>query len=180
VLYVENMSEKIINEEQWKKLKQETHNTILGILESVDVLVKHIESPAYGKDVTPIMCAGLFTHSVEEYGKLLYLKNLKSENGKVTIDYDGKFKNHDYKFGLALEKLPKNCKIIKEGPFDSKIFDSKIFNTGTIADWDTRLQIFNTDLDGSGKVKEYPSVDKDVLKKVTFNFRNEMYLVKMD
>ena len=174
------MSKKIISEEQWKKLKQETHNTILGILESVDELVKHIESPGYGKDVTPIMCAGLFTHGVEEYGKLLYLKNLKPENGKVTIDYDGKFKNHDYKFSLALEKLPTNCKIIEDGPFDQKIFNSKIFNTGTIADWDTRLQIFNTDLDDLGNVKEYPSVDKDILKKVVFNFRNEMYGVKVD
>jgi len=174
------MSEKIISEEQWKKLKKETLNTVFGILESVDVLVKHIESPEYGKDTTPIMCAGLFTHAVEEYGKLLYLKNLKPKNGKVTIDYYGKFRDHDYKFNLALEKLPTNCKIIKEGIFDQKIFDPKIFNTGTIADWYTRLQIFNTDLDDSGNVKEYPLVDKDVLKKVAFNFRNEMYLVKMD
>ena len=69
---------KMVTKEKWFTLKSETSNTVLSILETVDVLINHVKGPNFVSGVTPIMCAGLFSHAVEEYGKLLYLKSLGS------------------------------------------------------------------------------------------------------
>jgi len=173
------MVTKIITETQWKKLQSETFSTIMAIMETVDVLIKHTQAPAYGKNTTHIMCSALYTHAVEEYGKLLYLQPLLPNNGFVEIDYDAKFKNHRFKFPLALSKLPESCKVLNDGPFSSDAFDSAIFDTGTISDWNTRLTIFNTDFDENGNVKPYPTIDLKKLQQAVFDFRTEMYGVKL-
>ena len=174
------MTVRTITEDQWKSLKKETHNTIFAIIESLEVLSNHIQSPGYGKDTTPKMCAGLYTHAVEEYGKLLYLKGLSPANGKVDIEYENKFKNHKFKFNLTLNNLPQNCNVLREAPFDSNVFDDNVFDaTDTEADWETRLTILNTDIDNQGNVVAYPLVDEKLLPKVISNFKTEMFGVKI-
>lgn len=173
------MAIKTITESQWKKLQSETFSTIMAIMETVDVLIQHTNSPAYGKDTTHIMCAALYTHAVEEYGKLLYVQSLSPINGQVEMDYDAKFKNHKHKFPLALSQLPKDCTVLYQGIFDSAIFQRNVFDTDTITEWNTRLDIFNTDLDANGNVKPYPTIDLDKLRKAVFEFRTHMYSVKI-
>jgi len=168
-----------ITEQQWKSLKNETHNTSMAILESVEVLIKHTQEPSYGKDATPIICAGLYTHAVEEYGKLLLLQGYKPVNGFVEFEYDEEFKDHTTKFKLALGKLPDECKRLSKGIFDPSIFNNKIFDVGTIADWYARLKILNTDINDKGNVIKYPSIDLEMLQKAVHEFRTVMYGVKI-
>ena len=82
------------------------------------------------------MCAGLYTHAVEEYGKLLYLQSLKPVNGKVKIEYTSKFKNHKIKFPLALSKLPKKCTVLHSGGFTRSGFTSSGFDVDIITEWE--------------------------------------------
>lgn len=167
-----------ITQQQWITLKSETYNNILAILETVEVLIGHIGSNPQTSDGIKQMCAGLFSHAIEEYAKLLYLQSLQPINGIIEIEYDGKrggkFKNHEFKFELALKKLPTRSTTLREGAFDPNIFDSHVFDTGTVADWDTRLDIFNTNFDNNGNVVHYPMIDFNTLSQAVSDYRTEM------
>ena len=166
---------KTISEQQWRTLKSETLNTVIMILESIEILIIDLQTKQGVVATQVLNGAGLFSHAIEEYGKLLYLQSLSSINGIITIEYDGKhggkFKNHKHKFELALKKLPNQCTVLEDGAFDTAIFDSRIFDTGTIANWETRLNIFNTDLNDDGTVKKYPTVDIHKLITAVTEFR---------
>ncbi|MDE1812747.1 MAG: hypothetical protein KGH85_07775 [Thaumarchaeota archaeon] len=168
------MTNRTITKDQWNNLKAETSNSVLSILDTVDVLIDYTRKSPHPYSSVKLMCTGLYTHAVEEYGKLLYLESLHPVNDLVDIDYDAKFKNHRLKFELALKKLPSNCKILRIGAFDSNVFQSDAFDTGTFADWETRLGIFNTNFDNSGNVVPYPIIDLDKLYEATIEFRKEM------
>ena len=70
--------------------------------------------------------------------------------------------------------MPLSCKILHKGIFDSRIF-SKIFDIDTLAEWNTRLQIFNTDIDLNGNVLPYPKIDPDKLKQAINDFNNHLF-----
>jgi hypothetical protein len=166
---------KTITEQQWRTLKSETLNTIVTILESIEILIDDIHKKAGVVATQTLIGAGLLSHAIEEYGKLLYLQSLLPINGMVTIEYDGKhgakFKNHTHKFELALKCLPKESKILHEGNFGSHNFGRHNFDVETIADWNTRLNIFNTDLNDDGSVKKYPIVYIHKLETAVVKFR---------
>ena len=164
-----------ITEQQWETLRRETYNTINMILTGVETFLQNKHN-SYGKaDPEVLLIAGLLSHAVEEYGKLVYLKSLSVNNGNVDIEYNhDKFKNHNYKIKLAIDNLPSSCTLVKRGAFDPKAFQKSAFDTGIEADWQTRLDIFNTDLDDNGEVKKYPPVDFDTLKNAAIEFRKEV------
>ena len=118
------------------------------------------------------ICAGLYTYAVEEYGKLLLLKQCVPSNGKVTIDYEKIFrdKRHENKYRAAIENLEKQapeCTILMKGLCNSAIFNSQIFDTTApiIVDFKTRMAIFYCDIADSGDgIKQVPPVDKSLLK----------------
>lgn len=166
-----------ITEEQWKKLKQETLNTALNILETVDVLVEHLQQRFNVKASVPIICTALYTHCIEECGKLFYLRSLIPNQGLVNID-DNKFKNHKPKFEWALDCLPERCTKLHEGSFNNNFSSS--FDIDTIANWETRLNILNTDFYDNGEIKRYPDIDPDRLQGAIFDFRTILYSVKTD
>jgi len=164
-----------ITEQQWRTLRSETFNTILMILEGVERLVDDKYKVTGVVVPETLLGSALLSHAVEEYGKLLYLKSLSVNNGNVDVEYNyGKFKDHNYKIKQAIDNLPSGCTLVKQGVFDPKVFSKSSFDTGTEVDWQTRLDIFNTDLDNNGNVKKYPSVDFDTLKNATIEFRKEV------
>jgi len=145
----------------------------------LDFLNKSLGSlvePNYGMDKVYVYeNYVIFNHAVEEYGKLLYLRTLEpNENGKYTIEYRDKFRDHDTKFDLALADLPESIKVVYKAPFDSSNFDSTNFSSeDTKPTWANRLNVLNTDIDDDGNPTDITfNVDIDELRKSVFDFRN--------
>jgi len=142
-----------IRKEQWVQLQSFTRSNVLMILTMLEDDLGFPKVPKYPrKENSPVYLA-VYSHAVEEYGKLLYLKSLTPDaSGMITIDYDGDrkqipntFKNHKAKFGKAIEKLPKTLTTFHNGSF-GKDFVGSEFDIDIISDWETRLNILNTTL----------------------------------
>ena len=128
----------------WKKLVANTYFNCHELTTSATILLKQniTENKRWGTNDPPYVAGGLYTHSVEEYGKVLFLLEKKSsDNENIVINYK-KFTHHKPKFKRALEKLPDECKIIHTGNFTSSGFTSSGFDTDTIADFEARKGIF--------------------------------------
>lgn len=152
---------RLIPEDLWKQLMQGTLDGVIRVLDASNKLLLNEGNEA--------ICAGLYTYAVEEYGKLLLLKQYVPSNGKVTIDYEKIFKRHEDKYQAAIENLTKQapeCTILTRRMFDPAIFDPQIFDTtAIIADFKTRMAIFYCDIANSGDgIKQVPPVDKSLLK----------------
>jgi len=168
-----------ITKEQWIQLQSFTRSNVLMILTMLeDDLGFPIEPNYPRKENSPVYLA-LYSHAVEEYGKLLYLKSLTpDESNMITIDYDGDhkqipntFKNHKVKFGKAIEELPKTLTTFHNGNF-GKDFVGSDYDTDIISDWETRLNILNTDIDENGDGTKIPLIDLDTLRSAVFEFKN--------
>jgi hypothetical protein len=155
---------RLISEDLWKQLMQGTLDGVIRQLDASNKLLLNGGNEA--------ICAGLYTYAVEEYGKLLLLKQYVPSNGKVTIDYEKIFrdKRHENKYRVAIENLKKQapeCTILMKGLFDPAMFDPQIFDTTApiIADFKTRMAIFYCDIADSGDgIKQVPPVAKSLLK----------------
>jgi AbiV family abortive infection protein len=146
-----------ISEDLWIKTMQETLNGIFALIDSVEKLLQN------GGHVT--VCSGLYMYALEEYGKLLLLKNCKSIGGVAKIKYKNEFRSHLAKFGIAIRTLPQECTTLHEGAFDRTCYDSEAFDTNEIADCETRQGIFYTDFTMDGKhVKRIPTVNGELFK----------------
>lgn len=173
---------KTINYNQWQLLQTKTRSNADHILRFLETILANPTYPNLLSNEYVFECFALFTHAVEEYGKLLYLKSLTQDsNGNVIIEYDkdkktgskGLFKDHKYKFNLAVNSLPDSIKVVYEGAFDSNVFDSSDFDIDTIPSWDARLNILNTDIDSDGNPTNITTnVDLDKLRQSVFDFRN--------
>ena len=117
----------------------------------------------------------IFTHAVEEYGKLLYLESIQPDsNGNYEVEYRRKFRDHVTKFNLALANLPDSIKIVFKAQFDSAQFDTTIFSSeDTLPNWDNRLNVLNVDIDENNQPTDITfHVDIDELRQSVFDFRN--------
>ncbi len=174
-----------ITKDQWIALMTKTRSNAEMILDSIEKTIGTPSNPihpganVYGKFMNFV----LMTHAVEEYGKVLYLKDITpNSNGDYDIEYDydkkgktskGLFKNHNHKFDLAIADL-NELAIVHEGSF-SDDFDSKSFDTDTAADWDSRLNIMNTDIDQDGNPIDITStIDLDTLRQSVFDFKTKL------
>jgi len=164
------MNKIIISRNQWFKLKDQTRDTALAIITTCGSIIKQAENDHYMNTIFTAMCSGLYTHSVEEYGKFIFLQGHLPINEKVEIDYD-EFKNHKLKFKLALKNMPSTCKILHDSDYDSKNYNSDYNIEDIIPEWSTRLQIFNTDIDPDGNVKPYPKIEFGKLKQAVNDFQ---------
>ncbi len=120
----------------------------------------------------------IFTHAVEEYGKLLYLQSIIPDSiGNYEVEYRRKFRSHETKFDLALAKLPDSIKTVYKAQFDSSQYDSTNYSTDdTQPNWDNRLNVLNVDIDDNGKPTDITfHVDIDELRQSVFDFRNFPY-----
>jgi AbiV family abortive infection protein len=145
-----------ITEDLWKKTMQETRNRILRLLNAAEKFLDVAIDEA--------VCAGLYIFAVEEFGKLLILKqSLSTTNGIVEIRYKNKFRSHKAKFKKALANLPKECKILRTG-FEEG-FEEGFEYIETVTDFKARLTIFYTDFTDDGKdLTTIPIVSLDQLK----------------
>ena len=153
-----------LSEELWKKIVQETFFGILKMLECAERL---LESEGH-----EAVCAGLYTFAVEEYGKVLLLKQYTLENGKVKIRYRDEFRNHNRKFETAIRVLPKECVNLCRTGFE-KGFEDGFEHKNILADFEARLAIFYADFADSGEaIKPLPPVEEILLRKAIDKFRN--------
>lgn len=122
--------------------------------------------------------AALYIHAIEEYGKYLYVEGLPLPCEVVEIEMENKFLDHNYKINLAKANLPPDCFVLNYGGFTKSGFTRSGFNTTEVADWKTRLTIFNTDLE-NGRVKRLPLVDDVELKKTVEEFKSHLKIQKL-
>lgn len=145
-----------ITEELWKKAQQETLSGIVALLDSSKKLLENGGNEA--------ICAGLYSYAVEEYGKILLLKQYNPTNEKVKIKYKDEFTKHEDKFDTAIRKLPKECVNLRRTGFEEG-FENGFEHKEIIADFESRMAIFYSDFDDSGiEIKSVPPIDKDKLK----------------
>jgi AbiV family abortive infection protein len=145
-----------ITEDLWKKTIDKTIHGVLRLLESAEILLDNGGNEA--------ISAGLYTYAVEEYGKILVLKQSKHVEGKVEIKYREKFRCHSEKFKKAIDDLPKECKTIGITGFEEGFeegFERKYF----LADFEARMDVFYCDFsDSRDGIEPIPPVDKQRLK----------------
>ena len=113
-----------ITEELRKKIVAIALKRILTLLESAKILLEQ------GGD--PTISAGIYTYAVEEYGKIVLLRESPQIDGKIKVEFRRGFKNHYKKIKLAVDQLPDECKFLRTGIFDPRIFDPNIFDTKTV------------------------------------------------
>lgn len=155
---------RVIKKDQWKKLKEATYVTIMMLLDDVGILIENFSDPRYTSQRSTFVITALYTHAIEEFGKLIYLKKLTPENDEVKIDYVEKFTCHDYKFKTALDKLSKECVVVQRGENGEE----------TLAIWSTRLNILNTDIDENGNFKHRPLINFNDLCNAISEFKKVM------
>ncbi|MBI3639695.1 MAG: hypothetical protein HY223_05200 [Thaumarchaeota archaeon] len=171
---MEHAKTKTITKEQMKALQEKTRGNVDRLLEFLYQIIGYPEDKKYVLTKVHVYeCYAVFTHAVEEYGKLLYLKTLEpDEEENYTIEYSKKFANHKTKFELALGKLPKSIKVVYEGDFSSD-YGSSNMDSDIEATWENRLNVLNTDIDNDGNPTNISfNVDIDSLRQSVFDFRN--------
>jgi hypothetical protein len=95
------------------------------------------------------IAAGLYTYAVEEFAKLLLLKNVNELNGMRRVIYEKEFLSHIKKFKAAFDYLQANrydaCLLLSGGdvvPSDVVWSDAII---GLLANTGARLSVFYSD-----------------------------------
>ncbi len=162
-----------ITEEVWKKCIQETLQGVLELLESAEKLLDNGGNEA--------ICTGLYTYAVEEYGKILLLKQYTPSKGKVQVKYKKEFRNHTKKFEIAIKTLPSECTTLHEGAFDETVFDPEFFDVKSVADWEARMAVFYCDFSNSGdSIKPIPTVDRKLLKDALSKLREIAFAINTD
>lgn len=153
----------VISETDWKQIFNVTYRNIQRKLDAAKSLIDHDAE----------LSAGLYTYAIEEFGKLLLLKQGNFQNGKCTIQYRDEFVNHTYKFEIAFDYLQDNnaghCILLTQGDFSIQDFAWRDFYVGLPADFESRLSIFYSDLsihdNGTVEIVPVPNVDEAYLRR---------------
>lgn len=154
-----------ISEALWRTMMQETLNGVNALIDSAEKLLKN------GGDAA--ICSGLYMFAVEEYGKLLLLKDCTPVSGMVRIQYKNGFRSHTAKFEKAIQTLPKECITLHQGAFDRSAYDPQAFDVNEIADCETRQAVFYSDFTMDGQyVNRTPAVDVDLLRNALAQLKN--------
>jgi hypothetical protein len=154
-----------IPEEQWKEMMQ---NVLHGIFQKLNA-VKNMEN------IDMYIAAGIYIYAVEEFGKLLLLKNVNELDGIRRVIYEKEFLSHTKKFKAAFDYLQANrydaCLVLSEGdvvPSDVVWSDAII---GLLANTGARLSVFYSDFSYDKNlnviVETPPAIDVDFLQKAS-------------
>ena len=89
------------------------------------------------------IAAGIYVYALEEFGKLLLLKDCKKVDGRYIIKYRNEFVSHRIKFGKAFDYLQNNnsdeCIILNnESSYTSDLYSWKNFSIELIAETESR------------------------------------------
>ena len=98
---------------------------------------------------------GLYTYAVEEFGKLLLVKESKVNNQyEIDTEWFERPKAHKYKIPKAFDYLQQykhdQCIVLTEGDFVISDFYWRDLWVGLLADFQARLSIFYTDYKRKG------------------------------
>ena len=153
----------IVSENDWKQIFNDTYKNIERKLDAAKSLTDHDAE----------LSAGLYTYAIEEFGKLLLLKQCNFQNGECIIRYRDEFVNHTYKFGIAFDYLQNNnaghCILLTQGDFSIQDFAWRDFYVGLPADFESRLSIFYSDFsihdNGTVEIVPVPKVDETYLRR---------------
>lgn len=152
-----------ISEEKWIEAKHIIKN---GIQKKLSAAKKNIE-------IDKEIAAGIYIYALEEFGKLLLLKESQSVDGKYIIIYRDEFVYHNAKFSKAFDYLQNNgfseCIVLNDdGSFTPDSYSWKSYTIGLLAQTEARLGIFYVDFTKSENDKydimKIPKVDENKLK----------------
>jgi hypothetical protein len=87
-----------ISKEKWIEAKHIIKNGI----------VKKLSAARKSVDINKEVAAGIYIYALEEFGKLLLLKECKAYNGKYIIKYRDEFLSHPVKFSRGFDHLQDN------------------------------------------------------------------------
>ncbi len=129
--------------------------------------------------------AGLYTYALEEYGKILFLKDIKPippTNDRIKFKYKPKknksdkksygFLAHDDKFSRVLKdkNFPNSYKVLSKGDFEPNDYELEDFEVGLIADMEARMALLYADFKDKNSISDPPPVDMDLLEKAVDYF----------
>ena len=149
---------KIITADQMNQTQKKIRNNISNMLNFLDKCLGQPDKP--NQDMSNIYVYemySIFTHAVEEYGKLIYMKSLiQNADNNYDVNYRFKFRDHATKFNLALEQLPESINAVYESGFTQMA-----------------MNVLNVDLDNDNNPTDVTfALDIDTLRKCVFDFRN--------
>lgn len=149
---------KIITADQMNQTQKKIRNNISNMLNFLDKCLGQPDKP--NRDMPNIYVYemySIFTHAVEEYGKLVYMKSLiQNADNNYDVNYRFKFRDHTTKFNLALEQLPESINAVYESGFTQMA-----------------MNVLNVDLDNDNNPTDVTfALDIDTLRKCVFDFRN--------
>jgi hypothetical protein len=154
-----------IPENQWKEMMQDILKGIFRKLSGV----KNMQT------IDMYIAAGLYIYAVEEFGKLLLLKNAYELSGMRRVVYEKEFLSHTKKFEAAFDYFQANkydaCLVLSEGdvvPSDVVWSDAII---GLLANTGARLSVFYSDFAYDKNlnviIETPPTIDLDLLQKAS-------------
>jgi hypothetical protein len=127
------------------------------------------------------VCAGLYTYALEEYGKILFLKDnkhiLPTDNTKIKFRYrreknksDKKyygFLAHEDKFSRMIDdnKLENRCKVLSKGDFEPNDVVLRDYEVGLIADMEARMALFFAEFKDENTILDPPPIDRGILER---------------
>jgi len=130
------------------------------------------------------IAAGIYIYVLEEFGKLLLLKEIKTKQNKYPIKYKFEFLSYPIKFTKAFDYLQKNkhskCIVLNnEGSYTATSHSWKTYSIGLLPKTEARLGIFYVDFIESKNKDEYevmkiPTVDENKLKNAIYELENVM------
>jgi hypothetical protein len=132
-----------ISEDLWIEMMQNVRN---GILQKLNAVKKM-------KSIDKDIAAGIYVYAVEEFGKLLLLREAPSLNGKRRVKYDKEFVKHEVKIKKAFDYFLSNnfhvCMILAQGcPGQTSDVEAGNWHKVIVdlaADTEARLSIFYSD-----------------------------------
>jgi hypothetical protein len=154
-----------IPEKLWKKMMQ---HVLDGVFQKLNA-VKNMQT------IDLYVAAGIYIYAVEEFGKLLLLKNANVLNGIRRVVYEKEFLSHTKKFKAAFDYFQANrydsCLVLSEGdvvPSDVVWSDAIL---GLLANTGARLSVFYSDFvyDNNQNIiiETPPTIDLDLLQKAS-------------
>ena len=143
-------------------------NVLNGILRKLNA-VKSMQT------IDVYIAAGIYIYAVEEFGKLILLKNANALSSIRRVVYEKEFLSHTKKFKAAFDYLQANsydaCLVLSEGdvvPSDVVWSDAII---GLLANTGARLSVFYSDFAYDKNlnviIENPPTVDLGLLQKAS-------------
>jgi hypothetical protein len=168
-----------ISKENWNDAKRLVKNGI----------IKKISAAKQNLDIDIEIATGIYIYALEEFGKLLLLKECQQTvNGKYIIKYREGFLSHSFKFTKAFDYLQDNgygeCIVLNnEGSFTPDPFSWRSYTIGLLAQTEARLGIFYIDFikseNNEYNIMEIQNVDQNKLNEAIYKLNRVINTIEM-